>query len=97
VEQFNTENVFFRTAGTDYQPRNAGLSLDQMQGHIHYAHTRARKNYDNLQFSGYATVGYDVGTVYTRTPVSDGYNGTPRTGAVTEPRNRLMKLWKRTA
>ena len=30
-------------------------------------------------------------------PVTDGTNGDPRTGAVTEPRNRLIKVWIRTA
>ena len=33
----------------------------------------------------------------TSLPVADGTNGTPRTGLVTEPRNRLIKVWKRTA
>ena len=94
AEQFNTENVFFRTAGTDYQVRSAGLSLDQMQGHVHGVNrgvgTAGSGN------SVYVTAMYSGDLIIT-SPIADGRNGTPRTGAVTEPRNRLMKLWKRTA
>jgi len=95
VEQFNTENVFFRTAGTDYQTRTNGLSLDEIQEHKHLGQLLNASNGtggDSInQDGGVATASQNnlVGPVRS----SDASH---RVGAVTEPRNRLMKLWKRT-
>ena len=93
VSQFDTENVFFRTKGTDYQTRTNGLSADEMQGH---RHTITATNI--VSGSGIpAGTGFSGSAPSIGDPITDGTNGTPRTGAVTEPRNRLFKIWKRTA
>lgn len=99
VEQFSTEYVFFRTGGASdgatQQTRTSGLSADQFEDHYH----------DTL------SIGHDTSGGVARTSSSQGgsvtgysiirgatTNGTYtlRTGATTEPRNRLIKLWKRT-
>lgn len=95
AEQFNTENVFFRTAGTDYQTRTNGLSLDQMQGHLHPAGTSGGSLGGTA--NSFAQGGVIGTTMNVGSPIPNSVDGEPRTGAVTEPRNRLMKLWKRTA
>jgi len=112
VEQFNTENVFFRTAGTDYQTRTTGLSADQFQAWQlgASADTTGARNYWIDVYT--RDQGYTLGGAANNAPVlanisfqgntnmakamNDGTNGNPRMGLVTEPRNRLMKLWKRT-
>ena len=109
VSQFDTENVYFRTAGTDYQTRTTGLSADQFQSHLHNIATAtgtdkvlvASPTYSGASKNGGAynaaqTTATENSAV-TKNYLADGANGTPRVGAVTEPRNRLMKVWKRTA
>ena len=97
VEQFNTENVFFRTAGTDYQTRTNGLSADQVQGHEHSVGGNATGGGGTTYFGDVNLSGSSALTATRPTVmVDDGTNGTPRKGSVTEPRNRLVKIWKRT-
>jgi len=95
-ELYDDENVFFRTAGTDYQTRTSGLSPDQLQGHRHSSLSGSfvvnAGGTLNLSAGGALSSQANTGN-----PVTDGPNGTPRTGAVTEPRNRLVKVWIRTA
>lgn len=86
VEQFNTENVFFRTAGTDYQTRNAGLSVDQLQSHTHGIPNFVGGGASRALAGSLDSGGTPVQTV----------DISARNGAVTEPRNRLAKYWKRT-
>lgn len=101
-ELYDDENVFFRTKGTDYQTRASGLSADQMQGHRHSPLIDSYFLTESLD-SGAGRNSNTAGTGYWRIQnstgdeVPDGTNGTPRTGAVTEPRNRLFKVWIRTA
>jgi hypothetical protein len=99
VEQFATDATFFRTGGTDGQTRTNGLSADQMQGHFHEPLSPFTKFLANAGTWGDITSGSnDTGQpATTGGPVTDGTNGTPRTGTKTEPRNRLFKIWKRTA
>lgn len=103
VEQFNTEATFFRTGGTDGQTRTNGLSADQFQGHRQDASSVAGfSNFASGASGGSMAIStpggvYQIWSSQTGSPVSDGTNGTPRTGTKTEPINRLMKVWKRTA
>jgi hypothetical protein len=112
VSQFDTENVFFRTGGTDYQTRTNGLSADEIQGHWHNFEigTVAQNANADMDTTTWITSRSSTGAGTGRnakngTPnavsvtgeITDGVNGTPRIGAVTEPRNRLFKIWKRTA
>jgi hypothetical protein len=57
---------------------------DSMQGHVHSAHATAYMN------AGITAGGNDTSSSEGNTgvPISDGINGTPRTGAETRPRNR---------
>lgn len=97
-ELYDDEDVFFRTKGTDGQARSNGLSLDQMQGHIHLATVNpggtpgAGSYIQKTTVAGSNTNGVTIGN-----PSDDGTNGPPRTGTKTEPKNRLFKVWIRTA
>jgi len=115
AEQWSTENIFFKTRGTDGQSRSNGLSADQVQGHRHIAGPQVPYNSGTQNVYSYSEGGGAVGITgneaycsvgagsvglyagYTGNPLSDGSNGTPRIGSITEPRNRLIKVWKRTA
>lgn len=100
AEQFNTENVFFRTAGTNYQTRTAGMSLDEIESHYHASYGTAQIVGDGGTGRGYAIQNNFGGNTTllaadnVRGVTTDGTNSL-RAGAVTEPRNRLMKVWKR--
>lgn len=106
--QWETENVFFRTNGTDYQARTTGLSADQMQAITGSISTFAT-NASLLTATATTAGALSKGTVSNATSPAGasivGYNidfnsaNSPgaRTGAITEPRNRLVRIWKRTA
>jgi hypothetical protein len=115
IKQWDTENIFFRTEGTDYQTRTTGLSADQIQEHYHAdslaapAHTHPiGTNYTvnagtakavmyrntSGDASGAASATALTGSVGAAT---NGASSTLRSGVVTEPRNRLVRIWKRTA
>lgn len=100
AELYDDENVFFRTKGTDYQTRTAGLSADQFQGH-RMGPLSPSTHFLGQQIGGgvyYGTTSDQILLIAsTGDPITDGTNGTPRTGAVTESRNRLFKVWIRTA
>jgi len=101
VKQWDTENVFFRTEGTDYQTRTNGLSLDEMQGHLHYRNVNHTIEY--ILDTGEGTRDWIIGSEpfsasdVTGEATTEGTYGIPRKGSVTEPRNRLVRIWKRTA
>lgn len=97
AEQWSTEYIFFRTGGTTGQARSSGLSADQFQGHYHYDYGGQGGTNEVSKVSHYAsnnTTTTNTGGVlgpYT------GEHGAVRFGSFTEPRNRLIKVWKRTA
>ena len=98
AEQWSTEYIFFRTGGTTGQARSSGLSADQFQGHYHYDYGGAGGGNDQSMISHYATnTSPQTNSGGVLGPCTDGSHGTPRTGSFTEPRNRLIKVWKRTA
>lgn len=108
---WDSEYVFFRTEGPDFQTRVNGLSQDQMQAHFHYIYDQVMVGRQTVSASGGGVSGgllYNlVGTIdysnvsattTVRSPCYDSWYGvTPRIGAVTEPRNRLIRVWRRTA
>lgn len=89
------ESVFFRTEGSLANTgRAGGLQEDQFQGH---EHSTGYQDGNNTQAgSDNRTNGVSPGTD-TEDIVTDGVNGTPRSGAYTHPKNRLMRIWRRTA
>ncbi len=102
-QKYNDEGLFFKTEGdtlsqTDGEnnARTTGLQTDMMQGHYHRT-INVRNAYSGVNgayFLGGAGAFNDY-PAYEAT--TDGTNGTPRTGKETRPRNRLFKLWYRTA
>lgn len=89
-----TNGEFFKQSGSSGgQTRTAGLQPDQFQGHWHQSYYSAGAGTDGLANTNAIT----GSGVIVRNPVTDGTNGTPRTGSVTEPTNREIKVWKRTA
>jgi len=102
VEQFNTEYVYFRTAGgtdgTTQQARSTGLSADQGQvinGTVGTYMTAANVATGAFTRSSTSSGGASGGT-YNADTITLNSALVARTGTTTEPRNRLMKLWKRT-
>jgi hypothetical protein len=95
------------------QIRSNGLQEDQMQGWQlgSTADATGSRNYfagasnRDIQTSGSAQANESLirittgsqGVEYMLKAVSDGTNGTPRTGSTTKGRNRLVRIWKRTA
>ena len=98
--------VFFRTEGGSHTAgRTDGLQEDQMQGHWH-TNTNSEATPKFASPIGVANGGVDgwgrstsdgTDRLQARAPVSDGTNGTPRTGAETRPVNRLIRIYERTA
>jgi microcystin-dependent protein len=97
----NTSGVFLRGAGTQavngitYTGTQGTTQGDQMQGHIHSVTVQ----YSNA--AGAATTTFSSGNTESTglyhgnslvgVPISDGTNGTPRTGAETHPANITVK------
>lgn len=79
-----------RTAGKDasgnfYAGTLGRYDTDRMQGHKHNLATdNGDYGTDQTQLN---SIGYTSDTFATSTPVSDGTNGTPRTGHTTEPQS----------
>ena len=98
VEQFNTEGAVFQTAGYDGAGRTNGLMADQMQGHYHEFYNVSGGGAVNAiaDTSGRLAITIPMTLKQVREAITDGTNGTPRTGTKTSHTNRLMKLWKRT-
>ena len=70
-------------SGTAYAGTNGTYSQDKMQGHIHQFTIQSA-------LAGQANPGSGAGggaTISTGGPVTDGTNGTPRTGHTTEPQS----------
>lgn len=94
---YNTEGIVFQTEGYDGAGRTDGLMEDQAQGHKHYTTIEQSNNsgsghYTTLERAFQYNINYN-----TSDPISDGTNGTPRTGTRTSHRNRLMRVYRRTA
>lgn len=105
TELYDDENIFFRTKGTDYQPRTNGLSADQMQRitgsfdliGIEYNVSNVLAGAFSQAQSSRAVGGGHATDRYSPIVTFDSANSpNARTGAVTEPRNRLFKIWLRT-
>jgi len=99
--RFNTESVFFRTEGAlAAADRSSGVQEDAFQGHWHEQWGRLANDVGSTVptpgFENPSTVKADVAGAI-RSPISDGVNGEPRTAAETRPRNRLIRVWERTA
>lgn len=102
AEQWPTESIYFRTRGTlSDTGRASGKQEDQFQGHYHDmmdvntvipCYGGAGDRTKNI--TGTAA---NAGWSKTGLPLTDGTNGTPRTGAETRVVNRRIKVWKRTA
>jgi hypothetical protein len=102
--QFNDEGICFYTepkTGDLEQTRTNGLQEDQGQGHVHNFESGGDYDYAGTGYAGHGltlagTVVNDVDTLVKQS-VTDGTNGTPRKGSTTKGRNRLIRVWKRTA
>ena len=75
---------------------------DQMQGHWHNQYhaglvVTAGSNGNGLSLSGIPNNTKSTPNDSIKEPLTDGTNGTPRTGTVTCDSNRLFRIWKRTA
>jgi len=92
TEIFSTDDAFFKVGTTDHQTRIDGKSAGQIEDHTHYSGVTTSQN----TASGNT---YAQGTsVLTSGSAKD--TGVPITGnhgTKTEPENRRMKVWKRTA
>jgi microcystin-dependent protein len=95
----NTAGLFLRGAGTQsvsgisHSTSLGSIQNDQMQGHKHQTNlVSASSTYQPYGFGG-SLLGIAGGsnvtanTSYTDVPVTDGTNGTPRTGTETRPAN----------
>lgn len=98
---YDDEGIDFHTEGFDSsgaQARDAsGVQADQMQGHYHRFNW-ITANGASQQSAVYASNGsgnQDVGRVFEA--ITDGTNGTPRTGTRTSDKNRWVRVWQRTA
>lgn len=92
---YSAEGIVFQTEGYDGAGRTDGLMEDQMQGHYHN-----HRYSTNTGGSAYAACGLSLGGTASgvvQTAITDGTNGTPRTGTRTAHRNRLMRVYRRTA
>ena len=103
VAQWDDEGIDFHTErinDTGLQTRTSGLQADQVQGHWH-EHWSDMTSGAQFTFGGYTSRGstYDrmIYEQEVRSPMTDGTNGTPRTGTVTCDSNRLVRIWKRTS
>lgn len=95
----NTQGVFIRGAGSQtiggitYTGTMGTVQGDQMQGHKHMAVDPSVGLVHNLGFPGGAASFVNTygsvqnGITQTGVPISDGSNGTPRTGDETHPAN----------
>ena len=101
TELYDDENIFFRTKGADGQTRINGMSLDQMQqitGSITNVPGAAAASVYSGAFSGVNSGNGAVGDYVARTIYFNSANSpNSRTGSMTEPKNRLIKIWVRTS
>ena len=95
---YSTEGIVFQTEGYDGAGRTSGLMEDQIQGHIHQQQsTQATGSLYRILHGPERTDNEAPDGTYTLPPISDGTNGTPRTGTRTAHRNRLMRVYRRIA
>lgn len=109
---YNTEGIVFQTEGYNGAGRTSGLMEDQFQGWQLGATadaSGARNYFSQIGARDYWHVGGSQsgfgitdnkptaqGVSNMLKAVSDGTNGTPRTGTRTSHRNRLMRVYRRT-
>jgi hypothetical protein len=96
VAQWDDEGIDFhteRTNDTGLQTRTDGLQADQLQGFVIQLGTTSDGAFNYGRFTSMST----ASALTSGPPVTDGTNGTPRTGTVTCDSNRLVRIWKRTA
>lgn len=97
--QWDDEGICFYTepkTGDTEQTRTDGLQEDQGQGHYHNAYAGYTGSSTSDALSYYSNASSRT-YVPVQDPITDGTNGTPRIGSTTKGRNRLMRVWKRTA
>lgn len=99
--KFATDSVFFRTeGGRAAEGRSSGVQEDAFQGHWHdqwgLLASGAGASTPTPGFSNNSTIKSETNNSI-RDPQSDRVNGEPRTAAETRPRNRLIRVWERTA
>lgn len=104
AKQWDTEGISFKTEGDvlsqtngELNNRTNGLQTDMLQGHWHNFYAVASiAGYGGVyEVPGSSPAALHVDAV--RVAISDGTNGTPRLGKETRPRNRMIRVWKRTA
>lgn len=91
---YDTEGLFFCTEGGESPAFNGTIKSDQFQGHCH----GVSQNSDSLEGGpSVRRTSMQVSTQTSQTlgPISDGTNGTPRTGATTRPKSVTVRVWKR--
>jgi microcystin-dependent protein len=80
-----TGSQTFGTPSVNYTGPSLGATQqDQMQGHLH---PMGITTGDKANLGGGTTIPSNSGSANTSGPVSDGANGTPRTGTETRPFN----------
>jgi hypothetical protein len=107
VAQWDDEGIDFHTErinDTGLQARADGLQPDQFQGHRFaqyylgsFTATGAFQGGRGDRSDGASGFGTDAATGTISSIITDETNGTPRKGTVTVERNRLVRIYKRTA
>ena len=100
---YSTEGIVFQTESYDGAGRTSGLMEDQLQGHWHIMTTSngmiivdgSAGSYSGFEPAVVADVKVNRASYSGRGVITDGTNGTPRTGTRTSHRNRLMRVYKR--
>jgi len=106
---YNNECISFMTegsAGATYEAEifDDNVKDSQMQGHIHKltdsgggALTEGASGASTRWAVSVSATASDTYQCKTGAPITDGTNGTPRTGLATKPRRRIVRIWVRTA
>jgi microcystin-dependent protein len=97
----NAQGVFLRGAGSQtiggitYNGTQGTTEGDQMQGHVHSFGNDRNDPWTNDSSIAGAQTGPSaytaLGVNFVSSPISDGTNGTPRTGSETRPANIAVK------
>lgn len=93
---FNTEGVFFRTEGQGASSFGGGVQGDALQQHEHRVNESWAPT-DLDETGGKYIVGADARGSLISQPVNTGGVYTGRTSSETRPRNRTIRVWRKTA